>query len=453
MPYNPGGGEKISNMESFKTKRYLDEGKRLFEKITTHSYGTGGANTVIAYGELGAGKTTLLRHIVGVVKGYDKKSQSFIPETVIWRGREHDDWTSFGNKCVLHIHMNDYDHPDIEYTKPRAPEHQYYGRGIQFVRDDTNVVMKLSELPPIFLYEDAEELYHKLVPGAINVVYEPQDYIINDKIVTIITRMGMDKVTKFKSRIVDSPLFWIEFFYYLVLHKTDDFISVFFDEIDDLIEVQPAGIKWYLQLWFKKIMKNFRRRGISLYSTVHKEKDIGQWLSTKMQCRLYTRGAPTGADSLVHKLLPYYLEKGYVIIDFNNFGLIHFSKMDTPFKVIVNYLETSDLMNYLDNYDDNLEKVKREKKSAAYRSYQEKYHKELRSDPDRAALFNNRRRIRYYETLNVKLAIDCEKFKPDSQEYNQIKEKCKYYSRKIELLEKERNKILLTTDPDQPNTF
>ena len=248
--------EPVNNIRTMRTSRYLDEGKRLFRSIVKHK---DDGNTVFAFGLLGSGKTTLIRQLMFAITHYNPKTKKYEKETAIWRGREHDDWISFPeNSTVLFIHENDMN--------------EEYGRKTIFLRDDTNEEISIDELPPIKLYHDSEDLYSKIVPKKINIVYEPEDYFVSEKIATIIKKKGMGNINNFKKFTespIDPPLFWIEFFAFLVENKGNEFVSVFFDEIDDLIEAQPAGVRWYLQGLLRNLAKNFRRRRISLYATAH----------------------------------------------------------------------------------------------------------------------------------------------------------------------------------------
>lgn len=150
--------EYVTDIKTVRSSRYLDEGKRLFQQITKHK---DDGNTVFAFGLLGSGKTTLIRQMMFAITCLNPKTKKYEKETAIWRGREHDDWISFPqNSTVLHIHRNDMD--------------ENYGRRTIFQRDDTNTELELSELPPIRLYSDAEELYRHIVHKKINIVYEPQ---------------------------------------------------------------------------------------------------------------------------------------------------------------------------------------------------------------------------------------------------------------------------------------
>ena len=415
----------VTDIKTVRSSRYLDEGKRLFQQITKHK---DDGNTVFAFGLLGSGKTTLIRQIMFAITCFNPKLKKYEKETAIWRGREHDDWISFPpNSTVLHIHRNDMD--------------EVYGRRTIFLRDDTNTEMELSELPPIRLYNDAEELYHNIVQKKINIVYEPQDYIVSQKIATIIKKKGMGNISNFKKFAespIDPPLFWIEFFAFLVEYKGNEFVSVFFDEIDDLIEAQPAGIRWYLQGLLRNVAKNFRRRRVSLYATAHKATDVGPWMSSKTQCFLYCQGSRPVRDSIVYRSLPLLLEKGEAIIDYGNFGLIGYDKIDSPYKIIRTHWVSDELQERLDNWDERLEQERSEKKQAEKKS---NYKERQKSPGVERDLYLNFCKIDQARSMLDKYTTLLEELPKDDPKRDKIMERMNKQLRKMEILDEERDKL------------
>ena len=420
----------VTDIKTVRSSRYLDEGKRLFQQITKHK---DDGNTVFAYGLLGSGKTTLIRQMMFAITCFNPKTKVFEKETAIWRGREHDDWISFPkNSTVLHIHVNDMD--------------KEYGRLTIFQRDDTNEEIPASELPPIRLYKDAEQLYQNILPKRINVVYEPQDYIVSQKISSIIKKKGMGNIANFKKFAespIDPPLFWIEFFAYMVEYKGNEFLSVFFDEIDDLIEAQPAGVRWYLQGLLRNIAKNFRRRRISLYATAHKTQDVGPWMSSKTQCYLYCHGSRPVRDSIVYRTLPLLLEKGEVIIDYGNFGLITYDKIDSPYKVILTHWVSDELQDKLDNWDEILEQEKAENK--------EKEKKRIASKPPKEPGIDRDLYLNYRKIEQARLMLDnyqklLGELQQDDPKRPRILERYNKQLRKMEILGDTRDSLFLIRD-------
>lgn len=430
--------EPVTNIRTMRTSRYLDEGKRLFRSIVKHK---DDGNTVFAFGLLGSGKTTLIRQLMFAITYYNPKTKKYEKETAIWRGREHDDWISFPeNSTVLFIHENDMN--------------EEYGRKTIFLRDDTNEEIPIDELPPIKLYHDAEDLYNKIVPKKINIVYEPEDYFVSDKIATIIKKKGMGNINNFKKFTespIDPPLFWIEFFAFLVENKGNEFISVFFDEIDDLIEAQPAGVRWYLQGLLRNLAKNFRRRRISLYATAHKTSDIGPWMTSKTQCYLYCKGSRPVKDSIVYRTLPLLLEKGEAIIDYGNFGLISYDKIDSPYKVIRTHWVSDELQDKLNNWDEIVEEQKKAEKVANKKpNYLERrkmpgYDREIYLNS--CKIDNCNRMINNYTIL-------LDEIPKDDPKRSVIVERLNKQIRKMELLEEKREELFILRDTctDQSNT-
>jgi len=296
-------------------KKSYQHGRRLTDEVVRHRFGSGGT-TLLLTGSKGSGKTTLLLTLAQCVQSPDPEHRDVIlPETVVWRGRDADYWNWFPPErvCIL-INKDDYDNV--------------------IFKDDLLREIPRSKLPPIYKYSDVHSLYRQLRIGKINVVYEPSNYEMKKEIVNIIRKRGLEGDNLFPTAVVDPCIMWFEFWHYLVHQKNANFMTIIIDEADELIPGGgAAGMRWHLNLFAKDVMKDLRRRQISLFLACHAYSDLDGRVLSKLQYKIYLRGSVTMSTSLIKRHAPIQLEMGTYYIERDAWGMAEFGKL--PEKSIV----------------------------------------------------------------------------------------------------------------------
>lgn len=299
-------------------KRSYAEGFRLLKEVIRHNNNSGGV-TVGIFGSKGSGKTTFLLTLankIGCYNPYVQDSDDVEFETIIWRGRDADYWTWFDKRRVtLFIHRDDLE-------------------TIQF-KNDLLQTLDANLLPAIKTYTSIKNLYANLVKGGINVVYEPRNYKITPNIKKMVQKRGITGDDLFKTDEVDPVIFWFEFMYWLVKNKSLDFMTIIFDEADELFPTSPAGARWHLNLWAKDVIKDLRKRNITLIIATHAYTDIDGRIMPKLQYKIYMKGSVTPNTSLVSRQAPLMLQQGIFYIERDAWGLARFDKIQEQPRVLV----------------------------------------------------------------------------------------------------------------------
>jgi len=308
-------------MASAGVKRSYIQGARLTEEISYHRPNSGGV-TVGIYGSKGSGKTTYLLTLAQTICCENPFTKQEEKETILWRGRSNDYWNWIPKENVqLFIHKADFDKAVF--------------------KDDLLNVMPRSELPPMEAYTSIRQLYSRLRAGKINVVYEPTTYTVSERIKKMIQKRGITGDELFKSSEVDPVIFWFEMMDWLVHNKNPKFISIIFDEADELFPASPGGARWHLNLWAKDVIKDLRRRRISLFMACHGYQDLDGRIKPKIQYKVWMKGSVTMPESLVNRRAPMMLEPGVYYIERDGWGMHSFSKIEEK-TIVLGYLNGED---------------------------------------------------------------------------------------------------------------
>jgi hypothetical protein len=264
--------------------------------------------TVEIYGSKGSAKTTLMLKIASrIVCTYD--FTNWQKEPVIWRGRTVDMWTWYPGKVRVFVHADD----DPYFTTESGEE------------------LKVR----LIKYEDIRDVLNNL--NEFNVVYEPTTYQLGDNLKEMIARRAAISMRQLNDIDVDSTVWWFETIYEVLKRKDNRFISLFFDEADELFPENPSGLRWHLQAWLKDSVKDLRKRNISMYYSAHSHTDVDSRIRTKMQYRILMKGARVPNNSLINKRLPLFLDVGEAIIERDGFGKFRFDKLRRKEVVVVHF--------------------------------------------------------------------------------------------------------------------
>ena len=187
-------------------------------------------------------------------------------------------------------------------------------------------------------YTSLRHLNSRLRAGKINVVYEPTSYQLPERIKKLVQKRGGDDV---KIDQVDPVIFWFEFMDWMVHNKNPKFMTIIFDEADELLPQSPGGVRWHLNLWAKDVIKDLRRRRISLFMACHGYQDLDGRLKPKIQYKVWMKGSVTMPESLVNRLAPLLLEPGVYFIERSGWGKAHFPKIPEK-SIILTYTDGRD---------------------------------------------------------------------------------------------------------------
>jgi energy-coupling factor transporter ATP-binding protein EcfA2 len=318
-----------------------DIGATIYKDVRIHDDGLMhfGGISLMTSGPMGCGKTTFLLQLaqsVGYVNSGMCKSDMtnrtpLMPETVIWRGRKYDYWNtliasnwkeSFPLSPVVRpvcVHIKEGDDLTFFEQTLTREEIDFDGKELGYA-----------------YYKDAESLFKNLIPTAINVVYEPNEYFLNPDVVKEMVKKSLEdlrlvrlkkkkkgKLSKEETAEVEAPssTFWFEFLEYLQGANTDrNFYSVFMDESHQVCPMNPVGELYHLGGWMSNQMIDFRRNNISLFLSTHDIKlvdyrvvDRVLYFSWMPAARLYPRISAIRSNGIIGSL-----NKGEMVLEESN---------------------------------------------------------------------------------------------------------------------------------------
>jgi len=266
-----------------------------------------GARLLIITGEQGSGKTTLMLI-------FAKKMME--TDYVVWRGRDLAQWHRFPDywrNVVIFAHEND----DLTFLK--IP----HNGGEPEELDDVRIIK----------YSDPRDIIPRLRKTKINVVYEPSFYSISDELAYDILARSNIAISPKRRKAMKASFFWFEFFFRLLQRPDRRWISVFLDEVDDIMPETPKGLQWVLQEWMKDTIKDLRKAFINFIGSAHILTNVDWRIRSKIQIRIYLKGAQIEKNSLlkgskasfVHKLQP-----GTALIEWGTYGVFTFKPLPHP---------------------------------------------------------------------------------------------------------------------------
>lgn len=319
----------------------------LMRDVRVHDDGVeafGGISNMVT-GPMGCGKTTLMIQLAGAVgslpSGISKEEYSgqgiLKPETVIWRGRRYDYWNSLvpwnwkesypmsplAREVRIHHHKGDTLDFFERYEEPEPIE--FNGNGLS-----------------IRAYDTPDDLFNALVPGGINVVYEPNTYYLDPEVVRQITKKtledlrlarlkrvnkkGRTKVEATEPVEAPSSAFWFELIEYIMKTKRqNEFYSMFIDESHQVAPEKVPGEMWHLVGWLSNSIIDMRRNNVSLFLTTHDLKLVDYRVVDRMLYFTWMPGARIYKRiSQINPYTPARLVKGEFLIEGMNpmqFGL------------------------------------------------------------------------------------------------------------------------------------
>lgn len=275
-------------------------GRELWGRIAERNFSKG-AFQILLLGSKGSGKTTLLAQLAyaGLANG----------DIVIWRGRSRDFWPHFPRELVkVYVHELDELHVwEIPFgTKTR--------------KDVTNQY-------EITKYRDLNELLESLEPGKISVVYEPTWTHLSKELLTL---ANLDD-----GSMHPGTWAWYDIFFKLSKRVDMRWLTLIFDEIDDIVPSGVSGAQWRLIEVIQHALAEFREKYVSLYGSTHDPGHIDPRILKKFSGFCYLRGSLVPKFSqMKRKTVTMNLEQGKAIIEIIGEGYGGFRFANVPRKPV-----------------------------------------------------------------------------------------------------------------------
>lgn len=325
-------------------------GMRLWEETKFHDDGVmeKGGETCGIVGKMGTGKSTLLlqlaEHCRYLPKGSKKKLVAGLmsktidlttvdtrPETVVWRGRINDYWN-----CLI---PKNWDRSFPKYMFNPKPLYVFMHEEDDLVfyhADYEGKVRSIPNPPEIITYKNCSDVINKIKEGAINVIYEPQTYALNEFLIRKLKSRMLEKTT-FEETGVEKkfsdpcpPLFWIEFFGRVIRNKPVGYMTVIIDEFHQVALARPVGNMWHLIDIFASNFVDLRRNNITVLFATHQTSFIDFRISDRLAKWIWLPGSKLNPSiSMVYNSTVARLPLGEAIIEerLSEFGKFKFSRI------------------------------------------------------------------------------------------------------------------------------
>ncbi len=298
--------------------------ERLINEIRLHNIDYGGT-TMLTTGAKGGGKTHFLIKLASQIAYLNPSTGKPIQETIIWRGRSPDYWN--------HLLYDDF---ESENTIPRTLRLHIHTSDNAIIESELNTTLPIPDTH-IYPYKDISELYHNLLPGGFNVVYEPRVYQISRKMQQILLSRACTRAATLDGITWDPAIWWIELMIFISAFKRAGFISLFIDECEEVLPANPPGLRWHLNSLFADSMKDFRKNNISMYASCHHIGDVDYRLRSKFQYAGYTKGARTAPGSLIHSKALLTANVGTVYLERDGWGTLNMGALHPHPRVKVEF--------------------------------------------------------------------------------------------------------------------
>lgn len=313
-------------------------GRSLFYEVTCHDDGVaamGGISAALV-ALPGGGKSTLLMQLaqlVNHVNGHAAKldvinlKNQHVPETVIWRGLEYDHWACF----IQEYWMRSF--PKHANPKP-IRLHMHHRDRLTFYLDfEKKPYQLMLSGDDIKFYNGPDELYANLLPGGINVVYEPQEYYLTSKTLQRIMASRL-KATKYEDQEdIRAPSFmwWYEFIETLSrIKKRGEYYTLIIDEAARLFPFGAQGDHWHMIGWLVETLIHLRKKNISTFFAIHGLDLIDPRVAKRIQYFIWLPGSLPGTrNNMVTATLVGRLPLGWGIIEQprRRFGRFRFGRI------------------------------------------------------------------------------------------------------------------------------
>jgi hypothetical protein len=299
----------------------IQNAERFMSEIQVHDIESGGRFVSIS-GAKGCGKTNLMLIWAHRMCFIHPATKDVVKETVLWRARPSLDYWNY------------YLDPDFEWENDAMKREVYVHYRSE---DNLTFVLETGEIfvPPrkcLVPYTSVVDLYEHLVPGAINVIYEPGEYSPSQAFRDIITARGFYQEKVWDNRNIDPTIFWIEFLSFLMQVKKAGFYTLMMDEADEVFPQHPRDLRYACQSYFKDLTRDLRKHNITYILSFHTWGDLDWEITSKIMYKVWMKGAQPPEKSILMKsnkrwsgarfdpIQLHYLQTGHAIIESNGWG-------------------------------------------------------------------------------------------------------------------------------------
>ena len=294
-------------MSQFGKQISIREGARLSQELLTH-YPESGGELAAMWAPPGTGKTSLLVTIAGRVAYFDNAKKRLMKETVVWKGREEDNWHLIqGKKICVHV---------------------FFGDDISFLDTSGNPI-EVETLR----YNTGYEIAQNLKRGWVNVVYEPRHYSMDEELLEeIMESQFLDT----RPKRIPGAFFIYEVIYFIKKNKNpDEFVTVIIDEADHILRLNAKNPQRHFQDWFRdSIVRDLRKTKMSFLIAFHDSRTVDWTIIEKIMMRIYLKAALIPKDSELRMRRSSVKPGHYMIEKYGRFGIAKYDKIDTNNMVI-----------------------------------------------------------------------------------------------------------------------
>jgi len=328
-------------------------GMRLWQELHYHDDGVmdkGGESCGII-GKMGTGKSTIMLQLAQLSRyipdGSKKKMVARLtfgeasitefntyPETVVWRGRANDYWN-----CLIPQNWNKSFPNAVFNSKPVTLWVHEDDELTFFHADYDGQPKRVPNLPRVNTYYNADDLISKLVDHHINVVYEPQTYIIDKSLIRKIKARtldgdgsGSDRESTPRKAFQDAcpPVFWFEFIGKIIINKPIPYLTLMIDEFHQIAVARAEKQMWKLIDIFASNFVDLRRNNITVIFATHQTTFIDWRIYDRLAKWIWIPGAyPSNKLSMVYPSVIARQKLGMAIIEerLSEFGWFKFSRI------------------------------------------------------------------------------------------------------------------------------
>lgn len=272
------------------------QGKKLWNELFKRDYEKG-ALSMLVLAPKGSGKTTLMATVA--------LASLRLGDIVLWRGRSRDYWPRFPPE-ITHVLI----HENIKLHVVRQKPGERYGKDI-------------TDRYNIETYSTMEDLYEKIKPRTINVIYEPHYHKPSQKLAE---QIGWDNW-------VEGIFWWYDFISMLAQRVDARFMTLVFDEIHDIFPAGSSGYRWAAIQYMERPLSETREKLIYLWGATHDYTHIDPRILQKFDGFIYLRGARASpkVSMMRDKNAPMHIKDlGYGIIELRGRGYGGFEFDDLP---------------------------------------------------------------------------------------------------------------------------